>query len=231
MLRAGADRHRLAVAATETFGGIRIMMQTRGIAGLILGGGLSRRMGEDKTQVLLGGLPLLHIIADRMRPQVSTLAVNLPADHPLAGRFRNLPDTVADRPGPLSGVLAGMLAFTGEASHLLTVPGDAPFLPADLVQRLANQLSPDEIVVAASNGRDHPVVALWPTKLAEDLQSWLADPDQRRVRDFIHRHPFRSVDFPLIERAGGFAPIDPFFNINTPADLLHAREVIAGGEA
>ena len=207
------------------------MMQTPGIAGLILGGGLSRRMGEDKIQALLGGSPLIQFIADRIRPQVSTLAVNLPADHPLAGRYHNLPDTVADRPGPLAGVLAGMLAFTGEASHLLTVPGDAPFLPEDLVQRLAHNLSPDEIVMAASSGRDHPVVALWPTKLAEDLQSWLADPDQRRVRDFIHRHPFRSVDFPLIERPDGLAQVDPFFNINTPADLLHARNVIAGGRA
>jgi molybdenum cofactor guanylyltransferase len=207
------------------------MMQTPGIAGLILGGGLSRRMGEDKTQVLLGGLPLLQIIADRVCPQVSALAVNLPASHPLAGDFRNLPDTVADRPGPLAGVLAGMLTFSGKASHLLTVPGDAPFLPAELVQRLAHNLSPDEIVMAASNGRDHPVVALWPTNLAQDLQSWLADPDHRRVRDFIHRHPCRSVDFPLIERPDGLGQIDPFFNINTPADLLHARNVIAGGDA
>lgn len=207
------------------------MRQTPGIAGLILGGGLSRRMGEDKTQVLLGGSPLLQIIAERLSPQVSTLAVNLPADHPLAGDFRNVPDTVADRPGPLAGVLAGMLAFSNEASHLLTVPGDAPFLPEDLVQRLAFDLSPDEIVMAASNGRDHPVVALWPTNLAEDLQSWLANPAHRRVRDFIQRHPCRSVDFPLVERPDGVAPIDPFFNINTPADLLRAREVIAGGEA
>jgi molybdopterin-guanine dinucleotide biosynthesis protein A len=219
------------VAATGTLGGIGIMMQKPGIAGLVLGGGLSRRMGEDKTQALFGGAPLLQVIADRIRPQVSALAVNLPADHPLAGDYRNLPDTIADRPGPLAGVLAGMLAFSGETSHVLTVPGDAPFLPVDLVQRLARDLSSDEIVMAASNGREHPVVALWPTNLAQDLQSWLADPDQRRVRDFIHRHPFRSVDFPLIERPGGHAQVDPFFNINTPADLLHARNVIAGDDA
>jgi molybdopterin-guanine dinucleotide biosynthesis protein A len=205
------------------------MMEKPGVAGLILGGGLSRRMGEDKTQAILGGAPLLDIIADRVRPQVSILAVNLPADHPLAGNHHNLPDTIAGRPGPLAGVLAGMLAFSGEASHVLTVPGDAPFLPLDLVHRLAEDLSPDEIVMAASNGREHPVVALWPTHLATDLQTWLADPDHRRVRDFIHRHSFRSVDFPLIARPQDASQIDPFLNVNTPADLLLARELINKG--
>jgi molybdenum cofactor guanylyltransferase len=204
-------------------------MMANVIPGLILGGGLSRRMGEDKTQALLGGVPLLEVIADRLRPQVSALAVNLPIGHPLAGTYRNVPDTIADRPGPLAGILAGMQAFKHEAQHLLTVPGDAPFLPRDLVQRLAIELSADEIVIATSNGREHPVVALWPTRLAQDLQTWLETPDNRRVRDFIRRHRFRMVDFALLESADGRNGIDPFFNINTPADLAFARELLHGG--
>ncbi|PYB75283.1 MULTISPECIES: molybdenum cofactor guanylyltransferase MobA [Rhizobium] len=202
-----------------------------GIPGLVLGGGLSRRLGEDKTRAILGGKPLLDVIVARLRPQVSTLAVNLPPDHPFAGSYRNCPDTVAERPGPLAGVLAGMQAFSGEASHLLTVPGDAPFLPPDLVPRLATELSPGEIVMASSGGRDHPVVALWPIRLAEDLRSWIDDPDHRRVRDFIRRHPFRRVHFDMLTRMDGRGEVDPFFNINTPADLALAREVIDGGGA
>jgi molybdenum cofactor guanylyltransferase len=207
------------------------MTQQPQFPALILGGGLSRRMGEDKTQVLIGGTPLLHMIARRLTPQVSTLGVNLPIDHPLVGAYPNFPDTVADRPGPLAGVLAGLKAFKGKASHLLTVPGDAPFLPLDLVLRLSLDLQPDEIVMAGSNGREHPVVALWPTSLADDLKAWIADPNHRRVRDYIHRHRFRTIDFPLLDRADGRGQIDPFFNINTPADLEFAREVAAGGGA
>lgn len=201
------------------------------IPALILGGGLSRRMGEDKTQALIDGTPLLHLIVHRLTSQVSTVAVNLPTEHPLAGTYPNFPDTVADRPGPLAGVLAGLKAFNDKASHLLTVPGDAPFLPRDLVARLCSDLQPDDIVMAASNGRDHPVVALWPTSLADDLETWIADPQNRRVRDYIHRHHFRTVDFPMLDRADGLGEIDPFFNINTPADLAFARKVVAGGYA
>lgn len=204
-------------------------MEKRDIPGLILGGGLSRRMGEDKTQALLGGTPLLQVIADRLRPQVSTLAVNLPIAHHLATAYRNLPDTVAGRPGPLAGVLAGLEAFAAQAGHILTVPGDAPFLPSDLVARLSRDLQPEEIVMAASNGREHPVVALWPTSLADDLKAWIADDDHRRVRDYIHRHRFRAIEFRPLDRADGLGQIDPFFNINTPADLAFAREVVAGG--
>ncbi|TPP11352.1 molybdenum cofactor guanylyltransferase [Rhizobium glycinendophyticum] len=206
-------------------------MMANAFPGLILGGGLSRRMGEDKTQALLGEIPLLEIVANRLRPQVWALAVNLPIGHPLAGTYRNVPDTLAERPGPLAGILAGMQTFEDEAQHLLTVPGDAPFLPGDLVQRLANKHYADEIVIATSNGREHPVVGLWPTSLAPDLQAWLETPDNRRVRDFIHRHRFRMVDFAMLPRRDGRGEIDPFFNINTPADLAFAREVLAGGGA
>lgn len=206
-------------------------MARHDIPGLILGSGLSRRMGDDKTEIRLGGTPLLEHIALRLAPQVATLAVNLPTGHPLSGNYPNIPDTRPDRPGPLAGVLAGMQAFAEAADRLLTAPVDAPFLPRDLVERMVNDASLDEIVVAASNGREHPVVALWPTGLAKDLHDWLADPQHRRVRDFIHRHPFRIVPFPEAERADGRGRIDPFFNINTPADLNLAGEIVEGGGA
>ncbi len=206
-----------------------MMTRPMGIPALILGGGLSRRMGEDKTCASLGGVPLIEVIAGRLRPQVSTLAVNLPADHPLAGEYLNIPDTVPDRPGPLAGILAGLRAFSGEADYLMTVPGDAPFLPSDLMARLAATMNPQEIVMAGSSGREHPVVALWPTGIADDLEAWIANPENRRVRGYIHRHPFRVVTFAMRRRADGLGAIDPFFNINTPADLAFARDVIAGG--
>lgn len=206
------------------------MTGARTIPALILGGGLSRRMGEDKTQALINGVPLLQHIARRLEPQVAALAINFPPDHPLASLYPNLPDTIAGRPGPLAGVHAGLQAFSATTSHLLTVPGDAPFLPENLVERLSSDLQAEEIVVAASNGREHPVVALWPTSLAAELQVWLTNPDQRRVTDFIRRHRWRVVDFDLPRGTHGEIAIDPFFNINTPTDLALARAIIAGGK-
>ena len=77
------------------------------------------------------------------------------------------------------------------------------------------------IAVACSASIMHPVFALWPVTLADELEHWLLTDDKRRVRGFIERHPMAKVDFPMIETRDG--PIDPFFNINTPGDLEMAE--------
>lgn len=198
---------------------------------VILAGGLSRRMGTDKAMILLSGTPLALHIARRLEPQVSTVVLNAPLDHPLAGSLPLLPDTKPDRPGPLAGVLAGLRAFTedGEApTHILTTPCDTPFLPRDLVRRLAEHADIGKIVMAACAGRAHPVTALWPISLADDLDRWLDEPDHRRVFDFVARHPSRTVEFELLD--GPFGPVDPFFNINTPEDLALAATLLERGD-
>lgn len=207
-------------------------MATRAdLPAIILAGGLSRRMGKDKAELRLGGIPLALRIAERLRPQVSKVLLNATPGHPLADTLPIIPDTMPDRPGPLAGILAGMKVFTetpDAPAHILTTPCDTPFLPRDLVQRLAQEAEPDTIVMAVSAGRAHPVTALWPVALADELESWLEDPAHRRVFDFIARHRARSVDFPLLD--GPFGPVDPFFNINTPEDLTYAGAMLQGGD-
>lgn len=198
---------------------------------VILAGGLSRRMGRDKAMILLSGTPLALHIARRLEPQVSTVGLNAPLDHPLAGTLPLLPDSKPDRPGPLAGVLAGLRDFTedGEApTHILTTPCDTPFLPHDLVSRLAEQAESGTIVLASCAGRAHPVTALWPLSLADDLDRWLDEPDHRRVFDFVARHSSRTVAFELLEGTSG--PVDPFFNINTPEDLALAATLLERGD-
>jgi molybdopterin-guanine dinucleotide biosynthesis protein A len=188
-------------------------------------------MGTDKAMIELGGTPLALYIERRLQPQVSTVVLNAPLDHPLAGTLTLLPDTKPDRPGPLAGVLAGLRACTedGEApTHILTTPCDTPFLPRDLVTRLAEQADSDTIVMAACAGRAHPVTALWPLALANDLDTWLDDPDHRRVFDFVARHPSRTVEFELLDGPSG--PVDPFFNMNTPEDLALAATLLERGD-
>ncbi|MDR6818886.1 molybdopterin-guanine dinucleotide biosynthesis protein A [Neorhizobium sp. 2083] len=193
--------------------------------GLILAGGKSSRMGADKAFLTIGGDTILAHVVRRLGPQVSEITLNARAEFPNPLGLRLLPDRISGQIGPLAGVFSGlrdMRARSPGATHLLTVPSDSPFVPLDLVRRLeAGADNPNAIVIAVSDGRDHPVFGLWPVSIADDLGSWLAGPDNRRIRDFLRRHPLVTVEFAMIGTPHGL--LDPFFNINTPEDLQEAR--------
>ncbi len=193
--------------------------------GLILAGGKSSRMGSDKGLLTIGGQTILEHIAYRLRPQVSELTLNAPTDFPSFLGLRCVADRIDGQIGPLAGVLSGLRDIEARglsATHLLTVPSDSPFVPHDLVSRLASAADDAEaIVITASDGRNHPVFGLWPVSIADDLERWLSDPENRRIKAFFERHPVATVEFPMIETPNGL--LDPFFNINTPDDLDEAR--------
>ena len=196
--------------------------------GIILAGGRSSRMGSDKLLLPFGSGTLLSHIAGRLAPQVSGIAVNAPPSLPLPETFRRVPDTLPERPGPLAGVLAGLRDLAGrqpEETHLLTVPSDAPFFPADLALRLQAALpDPDCIAIAISAGRLHPVFGLWPVALADELEAWLGNPANRRMIDFVERH--RTVTVEWLPASTPLGTVDPFMNLNTPADLAEARRLL-----
>ena len=201
------------------------------IAGIILAGGLSRRMGGgDKTLLELGGRPLLDHVVARLAPQVGYLALSANGD---PARFAKvgipvLDDTVEGYAGPLAGILTGLewAAANTPCKSLVTTAGDTPFLPVDLVAKLAAAATsrPGSIAVASSGGRRHPTFALWPLGLRQALRRFLVDEDNRRVSAFIERHDFVEVEFPLLTH--GSDEIDPFFNINTPGDLAVAERLL-----
>jgi len=204
---------------------------SRDIAGIILAGGLSRRMGGgDKTLLALGGRPLLGHVVARLAPQVGSLALSANGD---PARFAAiglsvLADTVEGHAGPLAGILTGLewVAANTACEALVTAAGDTPFLPADLVAMLASAAAhrPGSIAVASSSGRRHPTFALWPLGLRQALRHFLVDEDNRRVSAFVEHHDFVEVEFPL--SALGGSEIDPFFNINTPDDLAVAERLL-----
>jgi len=194
--------------------------------GVILAGGLARRMGGgDKALQEIAGETALARLARRLAPQCAGLALNANGD---AARFAafGLPvvaDDVPDFAGPLAGVLAGLEFFAreaGEAALAVTVPGDTPFAPQDLVARLtqAQAEAGAEIAVAVSGGRVHHAVALWPVSLRGALRRALVDEDVRAVSGFIARHSSVAVDWPV-------EPYDPFFNVNRPEDVKTAEEI------
>ena len=194
-------------------------------AGLLLAGGLGRRMGGGlKGMALLDGRPLLAHAAARAAPQVARLAVNAnaPAEEFAELGLPVLPDPVAGFVGPLAGVLAGMLwAREAEYGWVASFPCDAPFFPETLVRDLAAEADSADIVTATSRGQRHPVFALWSTRLADDLHRALAEEGLRKVDRWTARHRMADVEFPVAPEG------DPFFNINTPEELAAAEARLA----
>jgi len=198
------------------------------VVGVVLAGGLARRMGGgDKPMTALAGKPILEYILARVRPQVDALALNANGD---PGRFAYydmdvIADTMDGNPGPLAGVLSGLewaRREHPEARWLATFPGDAPFLPKNLVSRLSQAVerAGADLACAASDGRAHPVVGLWPVRLADDLRRAMTDDDVRKVDRWTGRHKLIQVEFAA-------EPVDPFFNANSPEDIAQAERLMA----
>jgi molybdopterin-guanine dinucleotide biosynthesis protein A len=196
--------------------------------GLILAGGLARRMGGgDKARIRIGGRTILERVVATMAPQCARLIINANGD---LARFADtgLPvvaDSIPDFAGPLAGILAGLdwaAANAPEISDIASVPGDCPFLPPDLVVRLAAARDRDRTPFAcARSGKwRHPVIGLWPVALREDLRQAVTVEDLHKIEVWTARHGIAIADWPE-------APIDPFFNVNTPEDVAAAERIAA----
>lgn len=196
--------------------------------GVVLAGGLARRMGGgDKPLRQVAGQAILDHVVARIAPQCDALILNANGD---PARFAGyglpvVPDTLDDYPGPLAGVLAA-LDWTAEnrpdANHVVSVAGDCPFLPRDLVSRLkAERVAANaELAVAASDGRSHPVIGLWAVALRGDLRKALVEEGLRKIDLWTARYALATVTWPV-------DPVDPFFNANTADDLDEAERMAA----
>lgn len=199
--------------------------------GVILAGGQATRMGGgDKGLLLLEGHSLLGRVIDRLNPQVDGLALNA---NGAPGRFAEfglpvLADTVDGFAGPLAGVLAGLdWAAAQGAETIVTAAADTPFFPCDLVPVLqaASEGMAHPLVLAATPDAErgqvrHPTFGLWPVALREDLRAAL-NSGIRKVVKWSDQHAGRTALFPV-------QGIDPFFNVNTPQDLVRAQTVLRG---
>ena len=205
--------------------------QTPDILALILAGGLGRRMeGQRKPLLRLGGRPLIERVAAQARAQCGAVALNLHDAAPeTAAPFADLglpvaTDAAPGRLGPLAGVLGG-LDFAArnlpDVEFVLSLPCDCPFLPVDLAARLlaAARRAPSSLACAASGGRTHPAIALWPLALRDELRRALLVEGQRAVGKFQNAHGAVAVEWPA-------TPRDPFFNINTPDDLARSQDML-----
>jgi len=196
------------------------------VAGVLLAGGQARRMGGgDKCLRELGGMTLLARTIERVRPQVKTLVLNANGD-PARFAAYGLPviqDVIEGFAGPLAGVLTGLEWVRANAPNcpwMLSAPTDAPFLPDDLVATMKDAVDElfADMACAMSNGRNHPVVGLWPVRLAGELRKALVEEDIRKIDVWTAR--YRLAEVPA-------DPVDPFFNANRPEDLAEAERLLA----
>ena len=202
----------------------------REIVGVILAGGRSRRLGGgDKGLADLAGEPVLGHVARRFATQVARLILNANGD---AQRFAGLglivmPDGEYAELGPLSGMLAAcrwIAANAPRAEMFATTTADAPFIPEDLVARLA-QAGAGRAAIAVSGGRRHPTIGLWPRSMETSLTQALS---AGRFGVDRFASAIDAIEVPFARSRIGAQSVDPFFNINTPDDLAAARAVLAG---
>jgi molybdenum cofactor guanylyltransferase len=192
--------------------------------GLVLAGGLARRMGGgDKALIRVGDKLILDRVLERLAPQCRGLIINANGD-PARFAATGLPvvaDDVPDFAGPLAGVLAGLdwaAAHAPEIAWIASVPGDCPFLPRDLVAKLHAARGDQPLACARSGEWRHPVVGLWPVALRADLRHALFEEDLHKIEIWTARHGIAIADWPT-------TPVDPFFNVNTPEDAAEASRI------
>ena len=191
------------------------------ICAIIVAGGRSSRMGREKALALVHGRTLVERVIDALSAQVDAVAINANGDVarfamttlPVFGDLRN------DIGTPLAGLHA---ALTHAVQHgfdaVLTTPSDAPFLPHDLVARLAAAGQP--AAIAASGGREHYLTGLWSSNLLGDLEKALSQACTPRMQDWARHCHAAVVKWPITS-------YDPFFNVNTPGELAEAERIAA----
>ena len=200
------------------------------VVGVILAGGVASRMGGgDKSLNTLGKKTILDCVMDRLAPQVTTVVLNANGDPRRFSKFK-IPvvnDQTDEYLGPLAGVLSGLdWAYENGFTQIVTVAADTPFFPLKLVETLSDALSNSgsQIALAATNQKDsnrivrHPTFGLWPVNLRNDLRTSLGL-GVRKVVHWTERHNHVEALFDI--ELG-----DPFFNVNTSADLDLARRII-----
>lgn len=199
------------------------MPDRQDITAVILAGGEARRMhGKDKGLIMLGDEPMVKYILGIMQPQVGHILINANRniDDYAQYQYPVISDSLGGFCGPLAGIATAM-AHT-ETDYLVSTPCDSPFIPKDLVQRLAKNIGDNEIAVAHSGERMQPVFSLLQTSLLDSLQDYL-NAGERKIDRWFNIHSYTEVDFSDHPQA--------FININTPTELEKAEALLAKSRA
>jgi molybdopterin-guanine dinucleotide biosynthesis protein A len=202
-------------------------MPDAAVAGVILTGGRSRRMGGViKARQILGGQTLIQHVIDRMNPQVGQLLLSVEyesADYACYG-LQQIADPVPGSNGPLGGLLSALSNLRDHQDWLLLAPCDAPFLPLDLGRKLKRQAVKMQAqgCVVRYRSEVQPTFSLWNRRLLPVLKSAVLEQGMGGFKQFLRVH-----DLAVLNWKG--SDISPFFNINDPVSLAEAERLIESG--
>lgn len=190
------------------------------ISGLVLAGGLARRMGGiDKGLVVLAGKPMIEHVLAGLAPQVGRVLINANRNLEQYGGYgyEVVSDTLQGYLGPLAGTLSALEVIDTE--FLLTVPCDSPLVAPDLAGRMyaALRLGQADLAVAHDGRRQQPVFLLLKRGLAADLEAYLAS-GERKIDRWFARHRVAEAD--LSDRP------DSFINVNEPEEKQRLEALI-----
>ena len=201
------------------------MTQNSNLLGVILAGGLSKRMNkENKFFKTLNKKTLLEIIINKAVSQIPKLVINANINKSNFNKFKLevIKDSVKGFQGPLAGILAGMeYGYKNNFKWLITLPCDAPFFPTNLIDEFLKKIKKKKykIVIAKSNNRIHPVFGIWSISLKDSLINAIKKDNIRKIDLFIKKENYAIVNFK-------YNKIDPFFNINDSNDLKKATKYL-----
>jgi len=202
-----------------------MMDSSNDICAVILTGGQSSRMGGGiKSLKKFNNKLIFDRIFENLQNQVQKIIIN---SNDLENLFANynvevIKDSIEGFLGPLAGIHAALEWSTINEPHinwLITVPGDTPFIPNDLVKKLLDKAKNDghKIVLAQSNAKTHPIIGVWHSSLYESLKNDL-NSGVRKILDWASKHPLGYAEFIN-------SKYDPFFNINYEEDIIQAQEI------
>lgn len=185
-------------------------MNLPSLTGVILAGGLGRRMGgQDKGLMPLFGKPLYRHVADKIAPQVDNIIINANRNLDIYRQsgYPVISDAIEGFAGPLAGILTGLK--TSDTDWVLFVPCDTPFLPDNLAEHLWNNKGNSDVAYARDSAREHPTLSLLNKNLIPRLETYLANGDKKLVL-FLQQCKAQPVIFEADSNA--------FYNLNTPED-------------
>ena len=194
------------------------------IDGLILAAGRSKRMGcKDKLKSILHDKTLLEHVIDRLEPQVGELFINANPDLCGEQSLTVIADHMAGFQGPLTGLWSALKSDRlSDASYLMMVPCDGPFIPQNLVAELYQMIVKNDADIACVRyqGFAQPTFSLWNKRVLPAVEETLLVKKMGGFKSLLAELNTAYLDWPE-------QPINPFFNINTPEDLAAAERLFS----
>jgi len=191
------------------------------ISAVIMIGGQSKRMGGGiKSLITFNNKSIFDRIFERLTSQINKIIINCNDQEKSFEKYQLpiLKDLKQGYLGPLAGIHSAMHWLNlndHQTKWLITIPGDTPFIPMNIVSKFKKKMSEQTKIILARSGQNtHPIIGAWHISLFSSLDEHL-NKGTRKILAWAHNHPIEYINFDI-------KPYDPFFNINFKKDITEA---------